>query len=273
LTEASGARLQARIEPEHVLLAVGLDEAHVLVATAGQAHELERLRVDREKAASRPVLRSHVGQSRAVGQRQARDPGAEVLDELSHDARVTKQLRHGQDEIGRGHATFQFAAQPHTDNLGNEHRDRLAEHRRLGFDPADAPTEHAEPVHHRRVRVGADERVGKGHPVAHLHHAGQMFEVDLVDDSRARRYDLGARESALAPAQEDVALAVADVFQLAVTLERQRARRLVDLNRVVDHELHRQARIDRARLAAQLSHGVAHRGQIDYRRYAGEILQ
>ena len=47
----------------------------------------------------------------------------------------------------------------------DQHRDRLAEHRRLGLDAADAPAHHAEPVHHRRVRVGADERVGIGRRV------------------------------------------------------------------------------------------------------------
>ena len=52
------------------------------------------------------------------------------------------------------------------DDLRDEHRDRLAEHRRLGLDPADAPAEHAQAVDHRRVRVGADERVGIGERLA-----------------------------------------------------------------------------------------------------------
>src|ERR1051326_6952469 len=37
---------------------------------------------------------------------------------------------------------------------------RLPQHPRLGLDPADAPADDAESVDHRRVRVGADERVG-----------------------------------------------------------------------------------------------------------------
>jgi len=49
------------------------------------------------------------------------------------------------------------------------------------------------------------------------------------------------------------------------------ARRLVDLNRVVDNELDRKSRIDRTRIGAELTHGVTHRGQIDNRRNAGEI--
>jgi hypothetical protein len=37
------------------------------------------------------------------------------------------------------------------DDLGNEHRDRLAEHRGFGLDAADAPAHDAEAVDHRGV--------------------------------------------------------------------------------------------------------------------------
>src|SRR5207245_10238664 len=60
----------------------------------------------------------------------------------------------------------QRARQPEPDDLWHEHRERLAEHSRLGFDAADAPAQHPEPVDHRRVRVGADERVRERHAVA-----------------------------------------------------------------------------------------------------------
>jgi hypothetical protein len=39
---------------------------------------------------------------------------------------------------------------------------RLAEHRGLGLDAADAPAEHGQAVDHRGVAVGADQRVGIG---------------------------------------------------------------------------------------------------------------
>jgi len=38
--------------------------------------------------------------------------------------------------------------------------DGLAEHARLRFDPADTPSDDAEAIDHRRVRIGADEGVG-----------------------------------------------------------------------------------------------------------------
>ena len=135
----------------------------------------------------------------------------------------------------------QRAREPEADDLRHEHRERLAEHRRLGLDPADAPAEHAEAVDHRRVRVGADERVGERDAVAHLDDAREVLEVDLVDDAGVRRHDREVVERALAPAQERVALAVALELELDVALDREPRRELVDLDRVVDDELDRDA--------------------------------
>ena len=127
------------------------------------------------------------------------------------------------------------------DDLRDEHRERLAEHRRLGLDPADAPAEHAEAVHHRRVRVGADERVGEGPAVPLLDDAREELEVHLVDDPRPRRHDLEVAEALLAPAQERVALAVPLELELDVARESAARAEDVDLHGVVDHELARES--------------------------------
>ena len=198
---------------------------------------------------------------------------AEVLDELPDDAGLAQDLGHREHEVGRGRALGQRAVEPEADDLRHEHRDRLAEHRRLGLDPADAPAEHAEPVDHRRVRVGADDRVGIRLAVALLDHAGEELEVDLVADARVRRHRLEVREGALAPAEEGVALAVAAELELGVPLDREPGREVVDLHRVVDHELDRDQRVDLLRVAAEVGHRGAHRGQVDDGRHAGEVLQ
>ena len=145
---------------------------------------------------------------------------AEVLDELPDDARLAEDLRDREDEVGRGRAFRERARQPEADDLRDEHRDRLAEHRGLGLDPADAPAEDAEPVDHRRVRVGPDERVREGDAVALVDDAREELEVHLVDDAGARRHDLEVVERALAPAQERVALAVALELELGVPEDR-----------------------------------------------------
>ena len=254
-------------------LAVGLDERDAVLAAAGQAQVAERLLVDREEAARRAVLRRHVPDRGAVGERQAREPVAEVLDELPDDAGLAQDLRHREDEVGRGRALGQRAVEPEADDLRHEHRDRLAEHRRLGLDPADAPAEHAEAVDHRRVRVGADDRVGIRLAVALLDHAGEELEVDLVADAGVRRHRLEVVEGALAPAQERVALAVAAELELGVALDREPRREVVDLHGVVDHELDRDQRVDLLRVAAEVGHRGAHRGQVDDGGDAGEVLQ
>ena len=84
------------------------------------------------------------------------------------------------------------------------------------------------------------------------------------------RSPLNAR---LRPAQELVALAVALV--LAVDVEGERVGRpvAIDLHRVVDDEVGRDERLDARRVAADVGHRVAHRGEIDDRRNAGEVLQ
>src|SRR6185437_13678376 len=53
----------------------------------------------------------------------------------------------------------------HSHNVGQEDIYGLAEHRRLRLDTADAPANDSEPVDHRSVRVGADQRVGTQHPI------------------------------------------------------------------------------------------------------------
>ena len=165
----------------------------------------------------------------------------------------------------------QRAAQLEADDLRHEHRERLPEHRRLGLDPADAPAEHAEAVDHRRVRVGADERVGERDAVAVLDDAREVLEVHLVADAGARRHDLEAAERLLAPAQEEVALAVALELELDVAPERHARRERVDLHRVVDHELGRDQRVDlrRARRRGRPSRCASRRGRRPRARRSG----
>ncbi len=189
-----------------------------------------------------PYFGRHVPERRAVGDREARDAVAEVLDELADDAGAAKQLGHGQDQVGCRRALAHPAAQPEADHLRDEHRERLAEHRRLGLDPADAPAEHAEAVDHRRVRVGADDRVRERDPVAALDHPREMLEVHLVADPGAGRHDLEVAERRLSPAQEGVALAVARHLELDVPAEGEARGERVDLHGVVDHELGRDQR-------------------------------
>ena len=141
----------------------------------------------------------------------------------------------------------------------------------LRLDPADPPAEHPQPVDHRGMRIGADHRVrvcaGHAAVLAREDDAGEVLQVDLVDDAGTRRHHLEVPERLLSPAQECVPLPVAFEFDRVVARERVAGREPIDLHRVVDHQLHRRERVDLRRIAAERAHRVAHRGQIDHRRY------
>jgi hypothetical protein len=68
------------------------------------------------------------------------------------------------------------------------------------------------------------------------------------------------------------ALAVALELELGVADERVRPAGHVGDHRVVDDQLGGGQRVDPGGVAAELGHGVAHGGQVDHGRHAGEVL-
>ena len=84
---------------------------------------------------------------------------------------------------------------------------------------------------------------------------------------------LKSRKRLLAPAEEGVALAVPLELELDVPREGAARAEVVDLHRVVDHELDRDQRVDLLRVAAEVGHRVPHRGEVDDGRDAGEVLE
>ena len=103
-------------------------------------------------------------------------------------------------------------------------------------------------------------------------HAREIFEIDLVADAGAGRHHAEIVERALRPFEELVALLVLPVFLLDVLLERLVVAEEGDRHRMVDDQIDRHQRIDLLRVAAEMLHGVAHGGEIDHRRHAGEVL-
>ena len=156
----------ARLAPQPLLLRVALDEVDALGRAPGEAQVRERLVIDREERRGRTELGAHVADRGPIGEGQAGQPVAGELHERPDHAVPTQHLGHDQDEVRGGRALGQLAGQANPDHLGHRLVQRLTEQDRLGLDPADAVAQHAEGVDHRRVRVGADERIGEGHAVA-----------------------------------------------------------------------------------------------------------
>ena len=161
--------------------------------------------------------------------------------------------------------------------MGDQHRDRLTEHGGFGFDSADAPAQYSKAVDHRRVRIGADYRVGIRAPCAIIfgveNDPTQVFQVDLMHDARVWGHDAEILESGLAPAQERVALLVTLEFDLVVQVQRVGGAVVVDLHGMIDDQFCRRQGIDPVGRTAQFHDGVAHRGEIDHGWHTGKILQ
>ena len=264
-----GRLLGVLVVPQALLARVGLDELDALLRAPGELEVAQRLGVDREDRAGRAELR-------ATCCRSSRGRPAAGSGRRGRRTRRTCRRRRARAASAVTVSTRSVAVAPsgsspcelEADHARDQHRHRLAEHRGLGLDAADAPAEHAEAVDHRRVRVGADERVGVACTAvvrvsSSEDHAREVLEVDLVDDAGVRRDDLEVLEGALAPAQERVALLVALELHLGVDAEGVARAEDVDLHGVVDDQLGRDERVDLRRVAAEVGHRVAHRGEVD----------
>ena len=156
---------------------------------------------------------------------------------------------------------------------GRQKINRLAEHARLRFDSAHAPTDYSEAVDHGRVRIGPDERVGIINVTAAENASGEILEIHLVHDADTRRHETESLEGLLAPLEKFVALPVA--LELHVHVEPQGGGRTgkIHLDGVIDHQIDRHERLDDFRIATETADRTSHRREIDHQRHAGEILE
>ena len=161
----------------------------------------------------------------------------------------------------------------HAHDVGHQKTDRLAEHACHRFDTADAPAEHSDAIHHRGMRVGANERVRIEETVLLPHPAGQILEVDLVHDAVAGGHDPDTGKRLLAPLEKREALTVASIFKLQVAGERVGRAPDIDLHLMVHDKVDRNHRLDARRIAAQPARSRAHRGKVVERRKSREVLQ
>ena len=203
-------------------------------------------------------------------------PGPKNSTNLPTTPSLRSRSRHGQRDIGAEPAGPEAAGQPHAHDLGQAQGQWQPEHGAFGLEPTDAPAEHAHGVDHRRMAVGAQERVGQ-HPrlaVDRLerHDRRQVLQVDGVHDAGARREHLEPAEIARCPFHEPVALGIAADLDAHVAQEGTALAELVDADRVVGGGRHRTDRAQRRGVAAVLGDHVAHGGDIDQGRAAGRVV-
>src|SRR5208283_5961112 len=143
--------------------------------------------------------------------------------ELPDHAFLSEHLRDRKNQVRRRSSFAQPAVKLEAHHFRHEHRERLAQHGGLRFNSANAPAEHAQRIHHRSVRIRADERIRIGFDAAATrngtNHSGEILDIDLVTYARIGWHDLEIAEGGLPPAQEGIALDVALEFEFRVHAE------------------------------------------------------
>jgi len=189
-------------------------------AAASNPHVVDGLLVKGEESAGGALLGGHVGDGAAVSHSQGVHPGPEEFHEFADYTALSQHLHDGEHQVGGSGEGGEGALELHADHLRQDHRDVLTQHHGLSLDAAHAPAEHAEPVDHGGVRVGADNGVRLEHIVDVHDSAGQLLEVDLVHDSGSRGHNEHVLEGGLPPLEELEALLVAFELDFLVHLER-----------------------------------------------------
>ena len=124
------------------------------------------------------------------------------------------------------------------------------------------------------MRIRPHQGVGQPNAFFLASNAGQEFKVDLVDNATGWRDGLEIGQRLLAPLEERVALHVTVVFNVEVHVKRIAVSAgNIDLNRVVNHQIHRDLRVDFLGVAAHFHHGVSKSCQVHHGRHAGEVLK
>ena len=144
-------RLTLGVMPHALRLGVRLDQLQLVLGAPGHPQVVDGDLVDRENCCGRTEFGAHIAQRGAVGQRHLGNTCAVELDELAHHAVLTEHLGDRQHHVGGGHTRLDLAAQLESHDARNQHRHRLAQHRGLGLDAADAPAQYPKAVDHRGV--------------------------------------------------------------------------------------------------------------------------
>ena len=150
----------------------------------------------------------------------------------------------------------------------------MAEHTGFGFNAADAPTDDAQAVDHRRVRIRAHQGIGVSFARVGIaeDHGCQVFEIDLMNDAGAGGHGAKVAQVTLRPTQQRVALVIALELEQHVEIERVFLPEVVHLDGVVNDEVNRDERVGQGGIEPHFGEGVAHGGHVDDARDAGKVL-
>lgn len=103
--------------------------------------------------------------------------------------------------------------------------------------------------------------------------AGEVLQVDLMDNTSSRRDDSQVLEGLGSPLKELEALLITFHFELLVDVQSRSGSKLIDLNGVINNQIDRDSGVDQVGISAQSLGGISHGRQIDDSRDSSEILK
>ena len=120
-------------------------------------------------------------------------------------------------------------------------------------------------------RIGIEKR----QPLCFLidyDHPAEMFKIYLMANPRVRRYHLEIGKIFLSPFEQRVTFAIAFVLGGDILAQAVTGTEIIDLDTVVDYQLHGNLRINTSWVASQIANRVPHGCQVYDCGDAGEIL-
>src|SRR4051812_8862518 len=158
-------------------------------------------------------------------------------------------------------------------NVRCEYVNGLPEHSRLGLNASDPPSDDAESIDHRGMRICAHESIREMYAIPFEHPFCEVLEVHLMHYAYTRRHYAEAVERLGAPFQKAVTLLIPPKLDLHVLLKSRTGPIKIYLHRVVDNQIDGNQRLDDPRIFAHPLDGRSHRRQIYQKRDAGKILE
>ena len=264
--------LQA-VRPQSGGFGVGFHQLDLFIVTTGELQVFDGLLVDVEHRRGGAELRRHIGDSRAVAQRQVGGAFTVELQVGGHHFLRAQEFGQRQHDVRRSNALLRLAAQFHADDVRQAHPGSAAQHHAFGLQATHADGDYAQGVDHRGVAVGADQRIRKSDAVFYLHYRTHAFEVDLVQDTVTRRNHVDVLERFFGPVDEVETVFVTTIFDGAVLGERVRiGTAALHRQRVVYHQLRRHDRVYQGRVTALKGNGVTQAGEVNQCGLAQDVM-
>ncbi len=155
LQHALVLRVLQAVGPKTGLLRVRLHQLDEFIVTAGQLQVLDGLLVDVEHRGRRTEFRRHIGDRGAVTQREIGRACAIKLQIRADHLFLAQEFGQRQHHVRGRNALGGLAGEFDADDIRQAHIRGAPQHHAFGFETAHADRDHAERIHHRRMRIRA----------------------------------------------------------------------------------------------------------------------